>query len=91
MKGKIPQTRWALDLNILVGINIEWKVMTANNSFHLSFLRKNVKQLASSSILNVRICCFSLLVMKIIEESLGFGVMAGRKKQFEDAIVGSGT
>lgn len=45
MKGKIPQTRWALDLNILVGINIEWKVMTANNGFHLSFLKENFPRL----------------------------------------------
>lgn len=43
---------------------------------------------AVSSFFSVRICCCSLLFMIVNEVSLGFGLLVGKRKQFEDVTLG---
>ena len=47
------------------------------------------QRFAGSSSLNVRVCCVSSSFM-IVDESSGFRLLAGQKKQFEDVTLSSG-
>lgn len=47
-------------------------------------LKKKRQTFAVSSLLNLNICCFSFTFMFVNEESLGFGLLVGQKKQSKD-------
>lgn len=47
-------------------------------------------EIACLILLNLRICFYSLSFMTVNEESLGFGLLVGQKKQFEDVTLASG-
>ncbi len=55
------------------------------------FFKYEMATFAESSILNVKICrYFSMSLMIVKEESLGFGLLVGQKKQFKDIALSSG-
>lgn len=41
------------------------------------------------SLINVKICCFSLSYMTVYEGSFGLGLFVGQKKPFEEVTLGS--
>ncbi len=53
-------------------------------------LSGDIEHKCAFSLLNVRICCFSVWFMMINDESLSFRLLFGRKKQSEDVTLGSG-
>lgn len=47
----------------------------------MAFKLQKSQRFAGSGFLNLQMCCFSLSFMTVNEESLGFGLWVGQKKQ----------
>ncbi len=57
--------------------------------FLLLFRGKNAKQLLVEAFFYVRLCCVSSSLMTVNEESGGFELLAGQKRQLGDVTLGS--
>lgn len=65
--------------------------LIANSSDNLlivcSRFKRTCQTFADSSLLHVRVCCFSWLFLILNKESLGFKLFVGQKKQFEGSFL----
>lgn len=66
---------------------ISWKIVSSFYNY-LSFFKHNCQTFADSSLLKVRICCFSYYLLKVNGEPFCFGQLFGQKKKNEDVTLG---
>ena len=52
-----------------------------------SFLKQKCQTFAGASLSQLSLMCLSLLFMMVNEESLGFRLLVGQRKQFEDVTL----
>ena len=71
--SNIDRFYFALELLLLVDSFINWSAGSIINP---------LSQSNNCRLLNVRICCFSLLFLTVNEESLDLRLLVGQKRQF---------
>ncbi len=69
---------------------IDWLILFSFYFIYLFSFKKQFQTFAASSFFNVRSCCFSSSFMTVNEDSLGFELLAGQKKQLKAVTLGSG-
>ena len=57
------------------------------NSLLQSFLKQKCQTFAGASLIQLSLMCLSLLFMMVSEDSLGFRLLVGQRKQFEDVTL----